>query len=156
MKTINVSEGIGGLLNNFREICKDSKKITFIGTPGFCTPFAELLSFVLRDTGKEMVFIPRTSVGYAKSIVSGPDGMQLGEAADPFADTVVILGGLAIPKMNVDVNDIKNIIDDITDHGNRKIIGVCFMSIFQETGWTDVVDFDYLLDTYMKVTSMEH
>ena len=81
--------------------------------------------------------------------------MQIGESADPSADTVVLLGGLAIPKMKTDVNEIKKVIDEITNPDNRTIIGVCFMSIFQETGWTKVIDFDYLLDSYMKNTAME-
>jgi hypothetical protein len=153
MKTINVSEGIGGLLNDFRKICKDSQKITFIGTPGFCTPFAELLAFVIRDT--QSAFMPNISVNETKALITTPQGMQLGHNVDPSADTVVVLGGLAIPKMNVDVNDIKKIIEDITEPDNRTIIGVCFMSIFQETGWTETIDFDYLFDTYMKNTSME-
>jgi len=155
IKTISTSEGIGGLLNTFRQISTDSKKITFIGTPGFCTPFAELLSFVIRGENKELVFIPNTSVDLAKSIISTPQGMQLGDAADPTADTVVLLGGLAIPKMKTDVNEIKKIIDDITNPDNRTIIGVFFMSIFQETGWTKVIEFDYLLDSHMKNTTME-
>jgi hypothetical protein len=81
--------------------------------------------------------------------------MQMGELADPAADIVVLLGGLAIPKMNIDVNDIKRVIDDITDPDNRMIIGVFFMSIFQETGWTDVIDFDYLLDSHMKNVTLK-
>jgi hypothetical protein len=81
--------------------------------------------------------------------------MQLGEPADPAADMVVLLGGLAIPKMNTDVNDIKRVIDDITKPDNRTIIGVFFMSIFQEMGWTDVIDFDYLLDSHMKNTTLK-
>jgi hypothetical protein len=81
--------------------------------------------------------------------------MQLGEAADPAADMVVLLGGLAIPKMNTDVNDIKKVIDDITKSDNRTIIGVFFMSIFQEMGWTDVIEFDYLLDSHLENTTLK-
>ena len=152
---MNVSKGIGGLLNTFKDISKDSGSITFIGTPGFCTPFAELLSFVLRGSDKKLVFIANTSVDTAKSIISTPEGMQMGELADPAADIVVLLGGLAIPKMNIDVNDIQRVIDDITNPDNRMIIGVFFMSIFQETGWTDVIDFDYLLDSHMKNVTLK-
>ena len=81
--------------------------------------------------------------------------MQLGEPADPATDIVVLLGGLAIPKMNTDVNDIKRVIDEITNPDNRMIIGVFFMSIFQEMKWTDVIDFDYLLDSHMQNTTMK-
>lgn len=91
----------------------------------------------------------------AKSIISTPEGMQLGEPADPAADMVVLLGGLAIPKMNTDVNEIKKVIDEITNPDNRMIIGVFFMSIFQEMKWTDVIDFDYLLDSHMQNTTLK-
>jgi len=110
---------------------------------------------VIRGSEKKLVFIPNTSVDRARSIISTPEGMQLGEPADPAADMVVLLGGLAIPKMNTDVNEIKKIIDDITKADNRMIIGVFFMSIFQETGWTDVIDFDYLLDSHMKNATLK-
>jgi len=94
-------------------------------------------------------------VDTAKSIISTPEGMQLGEPADPAADIVVLLGGLAIPKMNTDVNEIKKVIDEITNPDNRMIIGVFFMSIFQEMKWTDVIDFDYLLDSHMQNTTLK-
>jgi len=81
--------------------------------------------------------------------------MQLGEPADPAADMVVLLGGLAIPKMKTDVNEIKKVIDEITNPDNRMIIGVFFMSIFQEMKWTDVIDFDYLLDSHMQNTTLK-
>lgn len=156
IKTFNTSEGIGGLLNTFRNITKDSKKITFIGTPGFCTPFAEILAYVIRDTNQELAFIPNISLEKAKTVISTPHGMQLGDNTDPSADTIVLLGGLAIPKMNIDVNDVKNVIEEISEPKNRKVIGVCFMSMFQETGWIDKIEFDYLLDSYMKITSMKN
>lgn len=108
-----------------------------------------------RGSDKKLAFIPNTSVDRARSIISTPEGMQLGGPTDPLTDTVVLLGGLAMPKMNTDVNDIKRVIDDITKPDNRMIIGVFFMSIFQEMGWTDVIDFDYLLDSHMKNTTLK-
>jgi hypothetical protein len=47
---------VGGILNNFRDLAEGAEKIIFVGTPGFCTPFAELLSFVVRD--RKLAFIP--------------------------------------------------------------------------------------------------
>lgn len=155
MRTFDVSEGIGGLLNTFRKITRDSRRMAFIGTPGFCTPFAEILAFVIRDTGTELVFIPNTSADKAKTLISTPHGMQLGADTDPSADTIVLLGGLAMPKMNIDIQNVKALIEDISQPGDRTIIGVCFMSMFQEMGWTDQIEFDYLLDSYLKITSME-
>jgi hypothetical protein len=34
-------------------------------------------------------------------------------------------------------------------------IGVCFMSIFEQTGWYDVIDFDYVIDTHTSVKVLE-
>ena len=59
---------------------------------------------------------------------------------------------------------IKHIVEKVKNLGlkpmiskgiERTIIGVFFMSIFEETGWTKVIDFDYLLDSHMKNTAME-
>ena len=44
MEVLNSSKGLGGQLADFRKLVEGSKKISFIGTPGFCTPFAELMS----------------------------------------------------------------------------------------------------------------
>ncbi len=104
MKPLETSEGIGGLLTAFRKLARGRKKITFIGCPGWCNPFAELLGYVLRDAGKEMVFIPNLRKELAAKVVMTEYGMQLGEKSDPSTDTVVLLGGLAMPKMEVDVN----------------------------------------------------
>ncbi len=152
MKTIEKSEGIGGLLTAFRKLTRDKKKITFIGCPGWCNPFAELLGYVFRDAGKEMVFIPNLNKDLAARVELTDYGMQLGEKADPYSDTVVLLGGLAMPKMEIDVNDLKRMIDEITDgHSDRQILGVCIGSVFQKAGWDKLIDFDYIVDADMEV-----
>ena len=38
-------KGLGGMLNGFRDLVKEDESVTFIGTPGFCTPFAQFLGF---------------------------------------------------------------------------------------------------------------
>lgn len=144
MKLVSKAPALGGILNPFKELVKDSKKITFIGTPGFCTPFAELLAFVVR--GKEMAFIPNLNFEKAKKIEFTSHGMQLTKDADPKADTVVVLGGLAMPKIGVDAGEIKKLAERITDGKGLKI-GVCFMGIFEKSGWLDIVDFDYVINS---------
>ena len=47
MKLIEKNPALGGILNPFRKLVKDSKKITLVGSAGFCLPFAELLSYVI-------------------------------------------------------------------------------------------------------------
>ncbi len=154
MKEISTSSGLGGILNAFREITKESKRITFVGTPGFCTPFAELIAYPIRDAGKEMAFVANLDSNDAKRIVFTSHGMQLAENVDAAADTVVILGGLAMPKISVDVNTLNSMIGRILGDGGLTI-GVCFMSIFEQTGWYDVIDFDYVIDTHTSVKVLE-
>ncbi len=154
MKPIETSDGIGGMLTAFRKLARGRKKITFIGCPGWCNPFAELLGYVLRDAGKEMVFIPNLCKDMAAGVKMTDYGMQLGDKADPSADTVVLLGGLAMPRMGIDVNGLKELIDDITaGHPESQIVGVCIGGVFQKAGWDKLIDFDYLLDAGMEVTT---
>ncbi|ADI74456.1 conserved hypothetical protein [Methanohalobium evestigatum Z-7303] len=148
MEVLKTSEGIGGQLTGFRELVKNSNSITFIGSPGFCTPFAELFAFVIRESGKEMAFIPSLKYENAKSLISTEDGIQLGDKTDPSADTVVLLGGLAMPKMGIDPADINEIITKLQQNSeNKMIIGICFQSIFQEQEWDSYIDFDYIIDS---------
>jgi hypothetical protein len=147
MKTLNTSKGVGGQLTDFRKLVEDSRKITFVGSAGFCTPFAELMAYVIRDSGKEMKFAPDARLEDAMSIISTPSGMQLGEFSDFHADTVVLLGGLAMPKIGVEPGKAKELVDRILEGSEKKlIIGVCFQSIFQNQNWPDTIDFDYIID----------
>lgn len=154
MKEISTSSGLGGILNAFRNITKESKRITFVGTPGFCTPFAELIAYPIRDAGKEMAFVANLDFDDAKRIVYTSHGMQMAENTDATADTVAILGGLAMPKISVDVYALKSMIDRILG-GDGMLIGVCFMSIFELAGWYDILDFDYMIDTHTSVKILE-
>jgi len=146
MKLIEKNPALGGILNPFRRLVKDSKKITFIGSAGFCLPFAELLAYVIAREKKDIAFVPNLDYEKAKKIVFTPYGMQLSGNVDPRADTVVVLGGLAIPNIGVNVDDMRKLIDRITD-GKGLRIGVCFMSIFERSGWLEKMDFDYLINS---------
>ena len=154
MKETSTSSGLGGILNAFRNITKDSKRITFVGTPGFCAPFAELIAYPIRDAGKELAFVANLDFDDAKRIVYTSHGMQMAENTDATADTVAILGGLAMPKISVDVHALKSMIDRILG-GDGMLIGVCFMSIFELAGWYDILDFDYMIDTHTSVKILE-
>ncbi|MDP2844735.1 MAG: DUF2124 family protein, partial [Candidatus Methanoperedens sp.] len=97
---------------------------------------------------------PNLKKNMAVSIVSTDYGLQLGEKADPSSDTVVLLGGLAMPKMEVNVNGLKKMIDEITEgHHDRQILGACIGGVFQKAGWDKLIDFDYLVDADMEVTT---
>src|SRR5512137_2280262 len=92
-------KGLGGMLNGFRELVKDEKSITFVGSPGFCTPFALFLGYPIRE--KELAFVPGLDASKAREIISTEYGLELGEKCDANADVVVILGGMAMPKIGV-------------------------------------------------------
>ncbi len=154
MKQVSKESGIGGMLTAFRKLVRGRKKITFIGCPGWCNPFAELLGFVLRDAGKEMVFIPNLRKELAAKVEITDYGMQIGSSADPSTDTVVLLGGLAMPKMDVDVNNLNAMIQEITNgHPDVQILGMCIGGVFQKAGWDKLIDFDYLIDADMEVVT---
>lgn len=147
MKVLSTSKGIGGQLTDFRKLVEGSQSITFVGSAGFCTPFAELMAYVIRGSGKELKFVPDARLEDAMSIISMPSGMQLGEPADFHADTVVLLGGLAMPKIGVEPARAKELVDRILEGSEKKlIVGVCFQSIFQNQNWPDAIEFDYIID----------
>ena len=147
MKVIATSKGIGGQLKEFRKLVQGSKRITFIGTAGFCTPFAELMAFALRESEKELFFLPSLNKDAACEIISSPLGMKMGYLADPCADTIVLLGGLAIPGMGLEPDKVKGLVDDLLhDASESLVIGVCFQSIFTDQKWHEIIDFDFIID----------
>ena len=118
MPIINTSQGVGGILNSFKGLVEGAEKITFVGTPGFCTPFAELLGFVARD--KKLAFIPNLDFEKARSMLMTPEGMQLGELTDAHADVVVLLGGLSMPKSGIPAEKAKEITSKILENSEKR------------------------------------
>ncbi len=154
MPIINTSQGVGGILNSFRGLVEGAEKITFVGTPGFCTPFAELLGFVVRD--RKLAFVPTLDFEKARALLMTPEGMQLGELADAHADTVVLLGGLAMPKMGTSPDKAKEIARKVLENSEkRKVIGVCFQSMFMQQKWDEIINFDYIIDSDLSVEVLE-
>lgn len=143
MKLEKEFTGITEHLLTFREEVKDAEKVTFIGMPGVCSPFAELFSYVIRE--KEAVFITGTDIKTAKKIEITEQGMQFGETTDPSSAVVAILGGLAMPKSGIDPDEVRELVENvITDDG--KLMGLCYMDIFREAGWHEILDFDCIIN----------
>ncbi|AKB79080.1 hypothetical protein MSHOH_2597 [Methanosarcina horonobensis HB-1 = JCM 15518] len=154
MPIINTSQGVGGILNSFKSLMDGVEKITFVGTPGFCTPFAELLGFVVRD--RKLVFVPNLDFEKARSISMAPEGMQLGEPADAHAGAVVLLGGLAMPKIGTAPEKAREIAEKVLEGSEkRKVIGVCFQSMFMQQKWDEVISFDYIINADLAVEVLE-
>ena len=145
MKDVEDWKGLNGQLVSFKNEVEDAQKITFIGSPGVCTPFAELLAYEVRD--KEYHFIPLLDIDDCHQFESRPYAMVLkDEVSDPHgSDVVVLLGGLSMPKYDVDTDELNNLVDEILAE-DGKVIGVCFMDMFTKAGWLDKVDFDCIID----------
>lgn len=141
----NDMSGLNGLLTIFGKEAEEASKITFIGTPGLCTPFSEFLSFGVQD--KETHFLPLLDIHNCREFEMRSYGMALtDEVSDPVgSDIVVLMGGLAMPENNIDLNDLKSLINKILKNDGR-IIGVCFMNMFSDFGWKDKINFDCIID----------
>ncbi len=144
MEKISDIKGLGGMLNGFRDLVKDDGSVTFVGTPGFCTPFATFLGFPIRD--KKLAFVPNLEIEKTRALVATKYGMELGEATTPDADVVVILGGMAMPKIGVTIDEMAAFLAKVQ---HKKLIGVCFMGILEQAGWcgTPALGFDYVMNT---------
>ena len=138
-------KGLNEMLALFKREAEDASKITFIGSPGLCTPFAEFLSFGVNE--KETHFIPLVNLDDCREFEMKSYGLALSEEiTDPHnSDIVVLMGGLAIPDFNVDFDEMNALVDEILND-DGKIIGVCFMNMFYESGWLDKIDFDCIID----------
>jgi hypothetical protein len=148
MDKVQDVKGLGGMLNGFRDIVKDDKRITFVGSPGFCTPFALFLGYPVRE--KELFFVPGLDKDKARRIIPTEYGLELGVQADAEAvttDALVVLGGMAMPKIGVKPEEMKDFLSKIK---YKKLIGVCFMGIFEKAGWCQTLDYDYLMNVIIE------
>ena len=145
MEDVSQWKGINGQIVSFKNEVDGAEKITFIGSPGVCTPFAELLAYSVRD--KESHFIPLLVIGECHQFIEKPYAMVLNdEVSNPHdSDVVVLLGGLSMPKYDVDTDEVNALVNNILKDGG-KLIGVCFMDMFSKEGWFEKVDFDCVID----------
>lgn len=148
--------GIIGLTGSFRESLKDTEnnsKVVFTGSVAVCTPFIELLSYTVRDKNFDLIYVPTADITNAKQIKMLPNiGFSvIDEKADPKnPDVVVVLGGLAMPKFGCAPEVVDNMIQEISEEKKPKIIGVCFMNIFERASWEEKLAFDVIIDTTLQ------
>ena len=150
MKEIESSKGIPGLLRSFKkyiieEDLPSDSQIVFYGCPGTCLPFAELITYAIRDLPVRTAFVPYLEEENAVSLKMVD---KLGAQADRPVEKIdpkitVIMGGIAMPKIPVTAEDANKAISKY----NSKKVGICFMSILQTEGWTNKIDFDMVIDT---------
>jgi hypothetical protein len=150
MSTTEITKSVPGILRPFKDYTKSlnlaaGDQVVYYGCVGTCTPFVELLAISIRSFPVEQLYVPLLDESKAKKICEIPDvGMQVcGGPAVPEPKVIVIMGGLAMPLMPNTKEEVKAMIDR---HRNAKVIGVCFMSMFEKAGWLDTLSFDLLID----------
>lgn len=153
VRTLIMQEkGIMGVNRCFKKILLDHSlsgvSLAFVGAPSVCLPFAELITYAVRDLNLESCFVPNTMKERARrlSFVEGY-GVQLGEKVSiNKVKIVAVLGGLAMPGSIVKPRDINNLLVDVLEEQGL-VIGVGFNEMFDKANWTDKVKFNYLIDS---------
>lgn len=143
MREVRKFKGLNGNFTAFKKEVEHADKVTFVGIPGVCSPFAELFAYVIRD--KESVFVPKTDVGSACKIERTPLGMQFTEETDPNSNVVALLGGLSMPQYDVKLEDVQKMLKNILKP-DGKIIGLCYMGMFETAGWDEKIDFHCIIN----------
>ncbi|MBP2146743.1 hypothetical protein J2129_002197 [Methanofollis sp. W23] len=143
-------KGVPGILRPFKEYLDNAglpegAQIVYYGCPGTCTPFIELLTFAVRKLPLKHVFVPFLDEEKAREITPAPGiGMQISDQAGTLEpQVVVIMGGLAMPNIEVSAEETAAI---LANYPQARPVGVCFMSMFEKAGWTDRITFDLLID----------
>ncbi|HHT19440.1 MAG: DUF2124 domain-containing protein [Euryarchaeota archaeon] len=143
MREVGKFKGLKGNFTAFRKEIEHADKVTFVGIPGVCSPFAELFAYAIRD--KESVFVPKTDISMARKIERTPLGMQFTEEADPHSNVVALLGGLSMPQYEVKLEDVQKMLNNILKL-DGKIIGLCYMGMFEKAGWDEKIDFHCIIN----------
>jgi len=150
MAAKEVFHGVPGILRPFKEFVEKSglkkgDQIVYYGVPGTCMPFIELLGFALRSLEPEQVFVPFVNESKAKKIGHVDDvGMQARMASVTVKPKIiVIMGGLSMPNVPVKAEQVQAV---IAKHPGARVIGVCFMHMFEKAAWTGTLSFDCLID----------
>ena len=142
--------GVPGILRPFKEYLqkigvKAGDQVVYYGCVGTCTPFVELLAVAVRGLQLQQVFVPLLDETKAKLLHDVQDvGMQAdGSPAALHPAVLVIMGGLAMPNVPITKEQVQAL---VARHGDVKVVGVCFMSMFEKAGWCDTVSFDLMID----------
>jgi hypothetical protein len=148
--------GIVGFTGSFRESVKDmenNSKVVFAGSIAVCTPFIELLSYSVRDKNFDLIYAPKADINDAKQVKMQQGigfGVVDGNVDPQNPEVVVVLGGLAMPKFGCAPEDVLNMIREVSGDQKPRIIGVCFMNIFERAGWDKKIPFDTIIDTTLE------
>ncbi len=158
---IDTTRGVSGISRPFKAFLEtltlgEDDLVLYIGLPGVCTPFIELLSYAIRTLNLKQIFAPNCQADRAKNIVSVQDvGVQFGDAAQTKkASVIVVLGGLAMPISPIKLDDVARFLDQwLLPDG--KVVGVSFMGMFDQVGWTSTLPFDHVIDATIDPVKVE-
>ncbi|HWQ64150.1 MAG TPA: DUF2124 family protein, partial [Methanospirillum sp.] len=148
-------QGIPGMLRPFKEYLEtwslpEGAEVVFFGVPGTCTPFVELLCYAARSLPCTFLFAPYLHENESRKMVYTEGlGFQLGEPCKITNPSVFILmGGLSMPGVPVKIEDAEALLAKYQDVA---CAGICFMHMFQKSGWLDKISFDLLIDATIHV-----
>jgi hypothetical protein len=160
-KVITTTKGVAGISRPFKSITEqlglhDEDIIMYVGLPGVCTPFVELLSYAIRTLTIKQVFVANLNLALAKRVVPVENvGIQF---ADPVniekAKVIVVLGGLAMPISPVSRDDVFLFLQRVLLPGGS-VIGVSFMNMFEQVGWTSAIPLNFLIDATIDPVRVE-
>jgi hypothetical protein len=158
---VETLKGVAGITRPFKDIIEKLKisnedKILYIGLPGVCTPFIELLSYAIRTLNLKQVYVPVIDLKSAMEVISVHNvGIQFGDSVSiQKAKVVVVLGGLSMPISPVSSDDVNLFIKSILAEEGT-IIGISFMNMFDKAGWSSAIPFDYIIDATIDPVRVE-
>lgn len=150
MEQQSTHTGVPGILRPFREFVQglgltEADQVVYIGVPGTCTPFVELLAFATRSLPVTQIFVPGVDEGAARRLEPVEKvGVQAGGPAGQLHPRlIVVMGGLAMENSGVGLQDVVAFLDR---YPTAAIAGVCFQQMFEKGGWCDRIPFDLLID----------
>jgi hypothetical protein len=158
---ITTTKGVAGISRPFKSIIEqlglhDEDTMMYVGLPGVCTPFVELLSYAIRTLTIKQVFVADLDLSLTKRVVSVDYvGIQFGDPVKiDKAKVIVVLGGLAMPISPVSRDDVSLFLQRVLLPGGS-VIGVSFMDMFEQAEWTSVIPFNFLIDATIDPVRVE-
>lgn len=157
MKEILIDKGLSGLSRCFRKAIIESKrtgKLLFVGSPFTCLPFAEFLTYSIRDLPIKTYFSPNGDLDKIIEIIAKEGiGYTIGKIEEvKNFEIVVLLGGLAMPKSQVDPISLKEKLKEASQLDF--VIGVCFQGVMNKPEWIDTFKFKYFIDSDISRVSL--
>lgn len=151
-------KGLVGLSRCFRGAVsgyKGSGKLLFVGSPYTCLPFAEFLSYAIRDLNMKTYFMPGLEVEKIREIVPLEGyGFQLGKVEDRGNfEVVVLLGGLALPKTYVDPASLKKALLRVSKLDY--VVALFFQGVMRKEEWLNEFKFRFIVDADISKVVLE-